>query len=333
MTQLTSGGRANDLARVAEMHFIQRMDQKLIASRIHASRSTVSRMLKEAIDSGIVDFKINHPLARDSQLEKQLSKTLKLREVWVSKLESATTRDEGRIIGELGARCIDQQIPKIGSLAICWGSATKLVVESLETNPDKHVHVIQMIGSMGTSDSTNDGVELTKMAARRLKGTYELLNAPLVVDDEASALSLLRQSAISRVLDAAEAADCALVGLGAISLNSSALVAAGYLTADEVSDALVLGAVGDVSGILIDSGGKEVVSKFSSRVIGLKPPRIKNIKNTVAVAFGQDKLQIIQAAALGEYIDILITDSSTARSLISSSMATSHSTEGGTSSA
>jgi deoxyribonucleoside regulator len=138
---------------------------------------------------------------------------------------------------------------------------------------------------------------------------------------------LMRQSAISKVLDAAEVADCALVGLGAINLNSSALVAAGYLTADEVSDALKHGAVGDVSGILIDSEGREVVSEFSSRVIGLKLPRIRKIRNTVAVAFGQDKLEIIRAAALGRYIDILVTDSSTARSLIARSLETNQSNE------
>jgi deoxyribonucleoside regulator len=319
MSETTKGRRADDLAQVAEMHFIQRMDQKVIATKIHASRSTVSRMLKEAVDAGIVNFKINHPLARNTELETELLRKFGLREAWVSEVDSAITKEELKIIGQLGAKCIDQQIPETGSLAICWGRATKLVVENLRSDPNKKVHAIQMIGSLGTSDSTNDGVELTKLAARRMGGTYELLNAPLVVDDEASALSLLRQSAISRVLDAAEAADCALVGLGAINLDTSALVAAGYLSSEEVSDALELGAVGDVSGILIDADGQEVTSEFSSRVIGLKLPRIKNIKITVAVAFGTDKLKIIRAAAMGKHIDILITDSSTAQNLISNS--------------
>jgi len=178
------------------------------------------------------------------------------------------------------------------------------------------VHLVQMIGSMGTSNAQNDGVELARLGARRLGGTYELLNAPLVVDDAAFATSLLGQSAIEKVLRAAESAECALVGLGTIDPSSSAIHSAGFMTDDELEEATRLGAVGDVSGILIDAQGNSVPSSFSARVIGLSLTRLRNITRVVGVAFGEDKAHIIRAAALGRHIRVLVTDRAAARRVL-----------------
>lgn len=328
MAEGSRAKRMEELARVAEMHYRERLDQKEIALRIHSSRSTVSRMLREAIDLGIVDVTIRHPFPRDTQLEQELIERFGLAEAWVLGRDSVTTDDDKLAFGALGARCIEQQLHDDSSLAICWGRATRLVVENFHAITGTRVHLIQMIGSMGTSDSQNDGVELTRLAARLLGGTYELLNAPLVVDDAVFARSLLRQSAIEKVLKAAEKADCALVGLGTIEPSSSAIRSAGYMTDDELAEARRLGAVGDVSGILIDAEGKSVTSAFSARVISLPLERLRHIGRVVGVAFGDEKAAIIRAAALSGHIRILVTDRSAARRVLEiSSSEPSHETK------
>jgi DNA-binding transcriptional regulator LsrR (DeoR family) len=316
MSEASKAGRLQELARVAEMHYKERLDQKEIAARIHTSRSTVSRMLRDAMDLGIVDVTIRHPFPRDEQLEQELLERFGLEEAWVLGRDSVTTEDDRLAFGALGARCIEEQLRDGSRLAICWGRATRLVVENLRAVDDVQVHVVQMIGSMGTSNAQNDGVELARLAARRLGGTYELLNAPLVVDDAEFAASLLRQSAIEKVLRAAEDSDCALVGLGTIDPSSSAIHSAGFMTDDELNEATRLGAVGDISGILIDAQGRSVPSSFSARVIGLSLERLRQIKRVVGVAFGVDKAHIIRAAALGGHVRILVTDRAAARRVL-----------------
>ena len=316
MSEASKTDRLQDLARVAEMHFKERLDQKEIATRIHTSRSTVSRMLREAFDLGIIEVTIRHPFPRDRQLEQELIERFGLEEAWVLGRDSVATDDDRLAFGALGARCIEEQLRDGSKLAICWGRATRLVVENLQAVDGVHVHLVQMIGSMGTSNAQNDGVELARLGARRLGGTYELLNAPLVVDDAASAASLLRQSTIENVLHVAESADCALVGLGTIDPSSSAIHSAGFMTDGELEEATRLGAVGDVSGILIDAQGRSVTSSFSDRVIGLSLARLRHIKRVVGVAFGADKAHIIRAAALGGHIRILVTDRAAARRVL-----------------
>lgn len=316
MSEASKAARLQDLAHVAEMHYKDRLDQKEIAARIHTSRSTVSRMLRDAVDLGIIDVTIRHPYPRDQQLEQELIERFGLEEAWVLGRDSVTTDDDRLAFGALGARCIEGHLRDGSRLAICWGRATRLVVESLQAVDGARVHLVQMIGSMGTSDPENDGVELARVGARRLGGTYELLNAPLVVDDAAFAASLLRQSAIEKVLRVAESADCALVGLGTIDPSSSAIHSAGFMTDEELHEAARLGAVGDVSGILIDAEGRSVTSSFSARVIGLSLTRLRNIKRVVGVAFGADKAPVIRAAALGGHICILVTDRAAARRVL-----------------
>jgi DNA-binding transcriptional regulator LsrR (DeoR family) len=316
MSDAAKAGRLEDLARVAEMHFKEHLDQKEIAARIHASRSTVSRMLRDAVELGIVEVTIRHPFPRDHQLEQELIEHFGLEEAWVLGRDSVTTDDDRVAFGALGAQCIAEQLRGGSKLAICWGRATRLVVENLQALDGAQVHLVQMIGSLGTSSVQNDGVELARLGARRLGGTYELLNAPLVVDDAEFAKSLLRQSAIDKVLRAAESADCALVGLGTIDPSSSAIHSAGFMTDRELDEATRLGAVGDVSGILIDALGRSVTSSFSARVIGLSLERLRNIKRVVGVAFGVEKAHIIRAAALGGHIRILVTDRAAARRVL-----------------
>lgn len=316
MSEASKAARLQDLARVAEMHFKEHLDQKTIAARIHISRSTVSRMLRDAVDLGIIDVTIRHPFPRDQQLEQELIERFGLEEAWVLGRDSVTTDDDRLAFGALGARCVEAHITDGSRLAICWGRATRLVVENLHAVDGVRVHLVQMIGSMGTSTVQNDGVELTRLGARRLGGTYELLNAPLVVDDAAFAASLLRQSAIEKVLRGAESANCALVGLGTIDPSSSAIHSAGFMTDDELDEASRLGAVGDVSGILIDAQGRSVTSSFSARVIGLSLARLRNIKRVIGVAFGAEKAHIIRAAALGGHIRILVTDRAAARKVL-----------------
>ncbi len=316
MSDSSKATRLQDLARVAEMHYKDGLDQKDIATRIHTSRSTVSRMLRDAVDLGIIEVTIRHPFPRDQQLEQELIERFGFEEAWVLGRDSVTTDDDRIAFGALGARCIEEHLRDGSKLAICWGRATRLVVENLQAVDGVRVHLVQMIGSMGTSDAQNDGVELTRLGARRLGGTYELLNAPLVVDDAAFAASLLRQSAIEKVLRAAEFADCALVGLGTLDPSSSAIHSAGFMTEDELDEATRLGAVGDVSGILIDAHGKSVTSSYSARVIGLPLERLRNVKRVVGVAFGTDKAHIIRAAALGGHIRILVTDRAAARRVL-----------------
>lgn len=308
--------RDGELARVAHMHFVEGLDQKEIAQRIHASRSTVSRMVRQAVERGIVQISVHFPASRNTALEQQLATRLGLDQAVIVDGDAVADPPLRGTLGSLGAEVINRELPARGSLAVCWGRSIGHVIDHLDTFPAERPNVVQMIGSLRVSDDASNGVELARHAANRLSATLELLSAPLMVDSVEAAHSLRSQTDISRVLEHAARADVALVGLGALDAQSSALVAAGYVSASDTEDLRALGAVGDVAGVFIDRDGRDVSADFSGRIIGVTLEDLRAIRHTVAMAYGLSKVEVIGAAARGGYITTLLTDSSTAQALL-----------------
>jgi DNA-binding transcriptional regulator LsrR (DeoR family) len=77
------------------------------------------------------------------------------------------------------------------------------------------------------------------------------------------------------------------------------------------------GAVGDICFQFIDGQGKLVESPLMRRVIGIDLTTLKLAPRVVGIAGGKAKIPAILAALKGNWINVLITDRSTAEQLIS----------------
>jgi len=71
------------LARVASLYYEDGQTQQEISLKLGYSRSSISRMLTEARQAGIVEIHVHHPLERNSALEQRLQVEFSLREVRV----------------------------------------------------------------------------------------------------------------------------------------------------------------------------------------------------------------------------------------------------------
>jgi DNA-binding transcriptional regulator LsrR (DeoR family) len=89
----------NLLIEVARLYYEQQLTQSEIGRQINVSRSTVSRLLQEARDLGIVTITIDYNVARDRSLEQQLQKWFDLKDVRV-------LRSYGRTNGAVGSAFI-----------------------------------------------------------------------------------------------------------------------------------------------------------------------------------------------------------------------------------
>src|SRR5699024_11356353 len=76
------------------------------------------------------------------------------------------------------------------------------------------------------------------------------------------------------------------------------------------------GAVGDVCLQFFGADGELVPSDLHERVLGISAETLRAIPRKIGVAGGPRKFEAIRAAALGGWIDVLITDSYTARRLV-----------------
>ena len=76
------------------------------------------------------------------------------------------------------------------------------------------------------------------------------------------------------------------------------------------------GAVGDLCLRFFDAKGRPVESPLNHRVIGMGLNQLRRVPRSVGIAGGERKFQAIRGALVGHWINVLITDRTTADRLI-----------------
>lgn len=303
------------LATVASLYYEEKLDQSSIAKKIGRSRSMVSRLLNKAHEKDLVEIKVKWPLRRDCEVEQKLCDKLGLKQAWVL-LSGSSEYSLKRGIGELGAQCFQQFLHEDVKVGIGWGRALYEVVKSMPHLPSVNATIVQIMGALGHGDPMVEGSELARWLAQKVGGNYQFLSAPLIVKKESVAQELLREDTISLTIESGRNVDVSIIGVGALDPVSSGLYRTGYLKDEDIQNLKRSGAVGDLLARQLDKNGRVLDLAINRRVIGQDLQSLKNIENVIAVGTGEEKVEIIRAAIKGGYINILVTDSLTAKSLL-----------------
>jgi DNA-binding transcriptional regulator LsrR (DeoR family) len=120
---------------------------------------------------------------------------------------------------------------------------------------------------------------------------------------------------VRQVLERAQMADIALVGIGTVEPEMSSLVRAGFLTSHELGQIAAEGAVGDVCGIHFDADGNILDIPINRRVVGIPVDDLKRIPIVIGVATGRSKVKPILGALRAGIINTLFTDELTAQTV------------------
>jgi len=313
---MDSQDRLQLLAAIADLYYVEKRSQAEIAEQYEYSRPTISRMLAEAHEKGLVDIRINYPLQRMTDLEAALRSRCGLALVNVADRGSLGYSRMLRLIGRLGAAYFDH-IESPGVIGVSWGTAVYEVVTALQWRRIPDVRVVQMIGGVGDGAPNTDGPEVARLFAQALGGQHTLLNAPLIVSTQQTRDELLAGRQVRDVLALALQADYALVGIGSVDRERSSLIRAGYLTAEEITELEAAGAVGDICGVHFDAQGRILEVDVNRRRIGVDLAELAASACTVVgVAGGRVKAPAILGALRGGFLDVLITDSNAAQAIL-----------------
>jgi DNA-binding transcriptional regulator LsrR (DeoR family) len=152
--------------------------------------------------------------------------------------------------------------------------------------------------------------------ATRLNGDFRSLAAPLFVDREGTAESLLADRTIAATLAMARSAEVAVTGIGSIDSSLSGLRRAGYFDDEELEQMRNDGVVGDLMGYLLDENGVVLDIPQNRKVVALHPEELSDVETVVGVAGGAAKAAAILAALRGGYLDVIVTDSVAAEAIL-----------------
>jgi DNA-binding transcriptional regulator LsrR (DeoR family) len=107
----------------------------------------------------------------------------------------------------------------------------------------------------------------------------------------------------------------ALVGIGAITPSKLLASSGNVFMAEELDQLREKGAVGDICLRFFDADGMPVASDVEDRVISMELEQLRQVHRSVGIAGGARKLEAITGAARGHWINVLITDATTAAAM------------------
>lgn len=316
---VSNNGDGVALAEVAWLYYGQELTQDQIAQETGLSRPTVSRMLREARDRGIVEIRVRYPFQTVRALDERLRASLGLADSRVLATPAASefgpADDVPSRVGALAARYLQQRLDDGAVVGLGWGSMVCHVVRSgfLTNKPASAVAQIQ--GSIGGASEEIDGAWLATTLGRSLGGRVHTLSAPMVVADVAVRRGLLRDQHIRQTLEVGKRADALVVGIGAVSPQSG-LYRAGYLNDGDLAFIRGEGAVGDVCGSYFALDGTPCPLEMNDRTIALPAESMLRAGLRVGVSCGIEKALPNVGAARSGLVNVLITDERAAREML-----------------
>jgi DNA-binding transcriptional regulator LsrR (DeoR family) len=304
------------LIKAARMYFLDGRSQDDVARALGTSRSNVSRMLTAARAQGIVEIRVHDQTSREKDLEQALQERFELSHVRVAAFRPGV--DALAAAGDLAAQWLDESLRDGHVLGLSWGISLQAMVESFSVDQPRSVEVVPLVGGLSTADSLVAGQELVRELAGRLGATYRYLHAPALLRSETARDALLAEPAVADVLQRAQTADIAMVGIGTVGTGSSREMLDGLgLSASERKSFLAARPVGDTCCRFFDAAGRAIRGVVHDRVLAVELDDLRRIPTVIGVATGVEKAPGVLGALRGELVDGLITDASLALALLS----------------
>lgn len=309
--------RSRDLlVEIARNYYIDEMSQADIARKHRISRPTVSNILKECRETGIVEIRIQDGSLFSGALGERIRDIFNLNQVLVVPGDAdyplTLTRTSSRA-ADFFASLLHDKI-RVG---ISWGTALYQMIQHLSRSSIVDSQVVQLMGGLGVSETSYDGSELARALAGKLNGRYYPFLAPLIVQTPELKDMLLSEPGIRENLEKALDLDLALVGLSSNRPEDSALVRAGLISAREAQELTDQGAWGNICGHHYDAEGRFMDIPINHRIVGVDFFTFQNIPRRIGIACGRQKARALFAALRGGLITDLVTDETAALQILS----------------
>jgi DNA-binding transcriptional regulator LsrR (DeoR family) len=306
------------LSKISKLYYESGLTQGEIVQRMQLSTATVSRLLQQARDEGIVRISVISPPGVYSDLEVEMEKRFGLQEaVIVDVPENASSETITREVGTAAAAYLERNTHEGDHIGVSWGSTLDRMVASLQPVRSGNLHVVQMIGGLGSPGSEVHATDLCQRMAHVLNSRLTLLPAPGIVDHQAAKTALLSDSHVAQAFEAMPNLTIAYVGIGSPTSLSTVMRDSAILKPAELEDLLKKGAMGDIALRFFDSQGKAIDSNVDPRVLGISLAQLQRIPRVVGVAGGLPKTAAVLGALRGGLIHVLITDQHVARQILS----------------
>jgi deoxyribonucleoside regulator len=310
--------RTQQALRAAHLYYLQDLTMEAIADELGTSRSSVSRLLKYARDTGLVDIQIRSPLDQAAALSRTIRSRFGVHAHVVPVPDHTSDVDRLDRVALSAARILPQYIESNMVIGISWGSTVSAVSRYLVPKATHGSTVVQVNGAANTRTT---GIVYASEILRRFGEAYgavaQQFPVPAFFDDPETKQALFRERSIRRVLDLHERMDLVLFGVGAPQAPvPSHVYSAGYLDPDDREELRRAKVVGDVSTVFYRADGSWKDISVNLRAGGPDLDTIKRTPRRICVVAGKSKAASLKGALAAGLVTDLIIDESAGQAIL-----------------
>jgi DNA-binding transcriptional regulator LsrR (DeoR family) len=293
----------------ATLYYLQDATQAEIAERLGTSRATVSRLLQEARDRGLVRIEVLPLPVHDADgLAEQLRQSLGLDGVRLS--PTTSSQHVAEAVSPVLAGLLADSGLVAGDVVLVSSGRTAYEIAQRELPPLPGVVVAPMVGGQDEPEAWYQTNEITRRVAAAVGGTPRFLHAP-AFPGRGLRRSLVTDPEFKRFASLWDDARCAVMGVGAPPLQRESIPS--FVPTGE---APLRDAVGDVASRFYDGDGIEISYDGADRLIAIPLDVLRRVPLRIAVAYGAIKVPSLLAGARGRLFNHLVTDPATAAKLL-----------------
>jgi lsr operon transcriptional repressor len=296
----------NLLFKIAYYYYFEGLTQQSIADLLSISRIRVLRGLEKARDTGIIQFKMRKDPSFNIEFEQKLKERFKLKDVFVAP-DAPTKEGANANVAKAAALYINDRLKNGDHINVGYGNTSRHLLNSLATMVETPISCISLTGGVSCY--------LPDTRSQKFNVNLNLIPAPLLASSAKMAEAIRNEDSVVEIFRMAPLATLTVVGIGGLH-EESTIFSTGILGKNDMTYLKMKGAVGDILSHFLDKDGNPVPSSVEERLISISLDKLKEFQNVVGVAAGENKVPAIKSALRGQYINVLITDTTTARLLL-----------------
>lgn len=295
----------NLMIKIAWYYYMENLTQQAIADQLGISRMRVIKLLEKARQTGVVQFRISSSFDKRHSLETKLMERYHLKDCYIvpTNPDASGVNDT---IAKAASIYISNHVTDNCYINFGYGDTSSRTIEYLAKNLETSASFVSLTGGVG--------YYLPNSESNIFNAKLYLIPAPLIMSSKEMADSLKEESSVKEVSNMIQLASMTIVGIGAMD-NDATIVKSSNLSHNDFLLLNMKGAVGDIICHFIDKDGNLVDTDIDSRLVSVSLDKLNQLENVIGVAAGKHKVSAITSALKGGYLDILITDESTAELL------------------
>jgi DNA-binding transcriptional regulator LsrR (DeoR family) len=297
------------LSAMARRFYLEEASKSDLAEEFSISRFRVARLLKQALDEGVVTIQVHERGAPRAALATDLEAHLGLRECTVIRA-GETEEANRRRLARTAATFIREHVHDGDLVGFSWGRTLVAIGEELADLPP--CTVVQLTGTVG-DDFSRSPVEVIRRIATGSAVTPVPLYAPLFASSPDTADCLRADPAIQRTQRRYADLDLAVLSVGSWVPPITQLDV--LISSQDRAELDRAGAKAEVAGIFLREDGSVIDAPVAHRRISVSPDELASTPRVLAVAGTVDKAGAIAAVARSGLVTSLITDDLTAVAL------------------